>query len=82
MRNHTLNFGQLRAKLKELGFIEYRVEHDGKRGRLFEREVAPTASIFLPERDDNATVESFDMNSVLMILRSRGLIEQENPLLT
>jgi hypothetical protein len=83
MPNHSpLTYGQLHAKLRELGFEEYAFELDGKRGRLFEHKAKPGASIVLPERDTNTPVEPFYLQTVLVTLRTRGLLAESNPLVT
>jgi hypothetical protein len=80
--NATLTYGQLRHKLLELGFEEYSVELDGKRGRVFEHPVVAASRIVLPERAPNDLVEPLYQNLVLVTLRSRGLLPETNPLLT
>ncbi len=83
MPNHSaLTYGQLHDKLRELGFQEYAFELNGKRGRLFEHKAKPGASIVLPERDASATVEPFYLQTVLVTLRSRGLLKESNSLVT
>ena len=83
MPNHTtLTYGRLHDKLKELGFQEYSVELDGKRGRVFEHPTIPGSMIVLPERDRTDRVEPFYMGLVLATLKSRNLIPEGNLLAT
>jgi hypothetical protein len=77
-----LTYGRLAHKLRELGFEEYGVELNGKRGRAFEHPKVPASRIILPERAPGDPVEPFYMNSVLLTLRARGLLLETNPLLT
>jgi hypothetical protein len=81
-KDKTLTYGQLRDKLRELGFKEYSVELDGKRGVAFEHPKVPASRILLPEYASGDPVEPYHMNYVLMALRSRGLLPETNPLLT
>ena len=46
----TLTYGQLHDKLRSLGFQEYRVELEGKSGRVFEHPKIAASMIVLPER--------------------------------
>ena len=83
MPNHTVpTYRQLHNKLRELGFQEYSVDLDGKRGRVFEHEGLPGSTIVLPERDPNALVEPFYLQMVLTILKTHHLLPESNPLTT
>ena len=83
MPNHTaLTYGQLHDKLKALGFQEYRVDLDGKSGRVYEHPTIAGTMIVLPERKPDDWVEPFHLQNVLMTLKSRGLVTEANPLLT
>jgi hypothetical protein len=77
-----LTYGRLYRKLRELGFEEYSVEWNGKRGLAFEHPKVAASRIILPERAADDPVEPFYMNYVLMGLRSRGFLPETNPLLT
>jgi hypothetical protein len=79
MNTDQVTFARLRAKLKELGFTEYRVAHEGKSGYRFER---PDANIWLPDYADEEVVPQADINHVVMVLKSPGLLPESNPLLT
>lgn len=78
----TLTYGRLHQKLRELGFEEYGVEWNGKRGVAFEHPKVAASRIILPERAPTDPVEPYYMNLVLAILRSRGLLLETNPLLS
>jgi len=81
--NHaSLTYGQLHDKLRALGFQEYRVELDGKSGRVFEHETIPGTRIVLPERKPEDLVEPFYLQHVLVTLKAHGLVAKPNPLLT
>jgi hypothetical protein len=83
MPNDTiLTYGQLHQKLRDLGFEEYSVEWNGKRGLAFEHPKVPASRIILPERAPDNPVEPFYMNSVLLTLKARGFFPETNPLLT
>jgi hypothetical protein len=83
MPNHaSLTYGQLYKKLRELGFQEYSVDLDGKRGRVFEQEGVAGSMIVLPERDPNTLVEPFSLQPVLLTLRRLNLLPETNPLAT
>jgi hypothetical protein len=83
MPNHSsLTYGQLHDKLKALGFQEYRVELNGKSGRVFEHKTLTGTRIALPERKPDDLVEPFYLENVLVTLKSRGLLPETNPLLT
>ena len=81
-KDTILTYGRLHQKLRELGFDEYSVEVDGKRGRVFEHPKVAASMIVLPERAPNDPVEPLYMQKVLLTLRSRGLLPETNPLLT
>jgi hypothetical protein len=81
-KNTTLSYGRLHHKLRELGFEEYSVELDGKRGWVFEHPKVAAARIILPECAPDDPVEPFYMSAVLHTLRARGLLPETNPLLT
>ena len=81
-KDTALTYGRLHHKLRELGFEEYPVELDGKRGRVFEHPKVAASMITLPERAPDDPVEPFYMNSVLLTLKSRGFFSETNPLLT
>jgi hypothetical protein len=78
----TLTYGQLHEKLRELGFEEYSVELNGKRGRVFEHPKVAASMIVLPVRAPEDPVEPFYMNGVLHTLKSRGFFPETNPLLS
>jgi hypothetical protein len=78
----TLTYGQLHQKLRELGFEEYSVELDGKRGRVFEHPKVVASMIVLPVRAPDDPVELFYLNGVLHTLKSRGFLPETNPLLS
>ena len=83
MPNHvSLTYGQLHDKLRSLGFQDYPVELEGKSGRVFEHPKIAASMIVLPERKPDDLVEPFYLQGVLVILRSRGLLPETNPLLT
>ncbi len=83
MPNHaSLTYGQLHDKLRSMGFQEYSVELDGRSGRVFEYKTPPQARVILPERKPDDLVEPFYLQYVLMILKTRGLLPESNPLLT
>jgi hypothetical protein len=77
----SLTYGQLHGKLRNLGNQEHKVEMNGKVGRVFENKAKGESLIVLPERKPDDVVEPFYMNYVLMILKSRGLLPECNPLL-
>ena len=79
--NTTLTYGRLHQKLRELGFSEYEVEWNGKRGVAFEHPKVAASRIILPVRAPTDPVEPFYMNSVLHTLTSRGFLPETNPLL-
>jgi len=81
-KDKTLTYCQLHDKLRELGFEEYSVEWNGKRGVALEHPRVAASRIILPERAAADPVEPFYMNYVLMALRSRGFFPETNPLLT
>jgi hypothetical protein len=81
-KNNILTYGRLHQKLHDLGFEEYSVELDGRRGRIFEHPKVAGSMIALPERAAEDPVDPYHMNIVLAILRSRGLLPETNPLLT
>jgi hypothetical protein len=78
----SLTYGRLYRKLRELGFQEYSVQLDGKRGRVFEHEQIPGSLITLPERQPEEAVEPFYLRPVLLTLKSSGLLLETNPPLT
>jgi hypothetical protein len=65
-----------------LGFEEYSVEWNGRRGLAFEHPKVAATRIILPERAPDDRVEPFYMNSVLLTLKSRGFFPETNPLLS
>jgi hypothetical protein len=81
-KDTILTYGRLHQKLRELGFEEYSLELDGKRGRVFEHPKVAATMITLPERAPDDPVESLYMQYVLVTLRSRGLLPETNPLLS
>jgi hypothetical protein len=82
MPNHaSLTYGQLYDKLRSLGFQDYCVELEGKSGRVFEHPSVAASMIVLPERKRDDLVEPIYLQKVLLILRSRGLLPETNPLL-
>jgi hypothetical protein len=81
-KEKNLTYGQLHQKLRELGFEEYSVELDGKRGRVFEHPRVAASMIVLPVRAPEEPVEPFYMNGVLHTLKSRGFLPETNPLLS
>jgi hypothetical protein len=83
MPNHaSMTYSQLYDKLRNMGFKEFQVELEGKRARVFEHPKVAASMIVLPERKPAEVVEPFELNGVVMILRSRGLLPETNPLLT
>jgi hypothetical protein len=83
MPNHgSMTYGQLYAKLRSMGFKEYHIELEGKSVRVFKHPEVAASMIALPERKPAEVVEPFELNGVVMILRSRGLLPETNPLLT
>jgi hypothetical protein len=81
-KDASLTYGQLHDKLKSLGFQEYRVELNGKSGRVFQHPTVSGTLIALPERKPDDLVEPFYLQQVLVTLKSRGLLPETNPLLT
>jgi len=83
MPDHTsLTYRQLYKKLTDLGFEEYGVELDGKRGRVFEHPAIAGSMIVLPERTGNEPVERFYLVPVLAMLREHHLLPESDPLST
>lgn len=84
MALETMTFKALAAKLTDLGFSQFRItgQGNGKAGWLFERNNPPNASFYLPDYKEDDEVTLFDLSAVLSTLRSRGLIQETNPLLS
>lgn len=79
-KSSSLTYGQLYNKLKKLGFEEYRVELNGKRGRVFERSDLHASMITLPEQGADIPVEPFDREKVQLILKRLDLLPECDPL--
>jgi hypothetical protein len=82
MNNGTITYGQLSAKLEALGYKQYYSEAGGRTARLYEHPAIEEALILLPDADDEDVVAPPFLNKVLLILRTHGLLEEKNPLLT
>jgi hypothetical protein len=81
-KDTTLTYGRLHQKLHELGFEDYEVEWNGKRGVAFEHPKVAASRIILPVRAPTDPVEPLSMGLVLATLRSRGFFPETNPLLS
>ena len=81
MDNNSVTYWQVHQKLKSLGYHRHAIEINGKPGEMFEHDQVPEARILLPERPQQEPVEATYVNYVLMVLKSNGIIEEENPLL-
>ncbi len=79
-RSNSLTYGLLYSRLKALGFEEFHVDLNGKRGRLFQRSDLKASTIVLPERGPDASVEPFYLGEVLLILKRHNLLPEPNPL--
>jgi hypothetical protein len=81
MENGTLTYGHLTAKLQGLGYTRHRREIDGKPMQVFDHPDRDRALILLPDAPPDRVVEPPYMHKVLIILKTHGLIEEQNPLL-
>lgn len=79
-QNGSITFGQLESKLAELGFKKYRVSNEEQKGWMFERTEQPATQLWLVDHEQGDVLIDIEINQVLLTLRGRGLIEQENPL--
>lgn len=77
-----LTYARLSWKLKSLGYTEVRTTLDGKPTRVYEHPKYDSAMFFLPDGDDTEVVPTPLVGKVLIILKTHGLIEEQNPLLT
>jgi hypothetical protein len=79
--NEELTYGQLCARLRELGFNQREMQSEGKPGWLFEHPKSPAALIVLPRRPLDQPVERMYLGAVLTTLRVHDLLPEKNPLL-
>ena len=82
MQKNTLTYGQLTEKLKTFGYTPRRAKVDGKNALIFEHEKIKNAVITLPDAPPDRIVEEPYMHMTWIILRTHGLVEEKNPLLT
>ena len=64
MKNGTLTYAELVAKLKTYGYTRRRCEVEGKAAQLFEHESIQGASFLLPDAPPDQEVETPFMNKV------------------
>jgi hypothetical protein len=82
MQDRTITYGQLANKLHAYGYDQQRGEYNNKQARLFKHPTLREARILLPDAPDEALVEGPFLKMVLVILKTHGLLEEKNPLLT
>lgn len=82
MSKKTITYGELTQKLVPFGYKEVRMNLDGKPTRVYEHSTIEDATMFLPDRDDSEPVHPTLLAKVLLILKTYGLYEEKNPLLT
>ena len=76
MQYGTVTFGQLKTKLRELGFKQYRVGNEEQQGWMFERTKAPATQLWLIDHKDGDELIDIEINQVLILLR-REVLEQK-----
>lgn len=82
MSKDTITYAELTDKLATFGYTMVRMTLDGKPTRIYQHDEIEDAIMSLPGADDQEDVPPVMLAKVLLILRTYGLIEVKNPLLT